>query len=382
MSFEAEEEDCEQELYTEKVFSASHDVLIIAEAGSAHGGDLGRARRLIEAAAEAGADAVKFQLIFADEIVHPKVGPIELPGGPRDIYTSFKELERSPDFYHELKRMSEEAGLRFLCSPFGSRSLRILLDMDVEWIKIASPELNHYPLLQEARVKPLLISTGISSLADIEESLAFLRLTGAPKPPVALLHCITAYPAPAREYNLRLIARMAAIFGLPTGVSDHSKDPVLVPSLASALRARFLEKHICLSAGDGGLDDPIALPPADFAQMVEAVRSCEGRELREVAERLELSGYSREEIEEVLGNGIKRLAPSEAPWYAGSNRSLVARTDMGPGERIGEKNTALLRAEQGHRAGLAPRFLSTVTGRRIAKPVAAGEGITWDHLLQ
>lgn len=357
-------------------------VTVIAEAGTAHQGSLETAEKLIEAAANAGADAIKFQAVFAEEIVHPKVGVIDLPGGPVDIYEKFKTLERPASFYRELKKKSEEAGLSFLCSPFGPKSVEILLEIGIEWIKIASPELNHYPLLEKAAAKPLVLSTGVSTLSDIEESVSFLRIPTGPKPPLTLLHCITAYPAPEREYNLRLIPHLGGIFGVPTGVSDHSLDPLLVPVLATAVGAVAIEKHIGLSSEAGGLDDPISLGPDDFSGMVEAVRACEGKSLTEAMDFLERPPrYDRETMEIVLGSGIKRLAPSEAPFYGGSNRSLVALRDISPGERLSEKNVALLRSEQGHIPGLPPRFYGSVMGRKLGKPVRAAEGVTWSHLL-
>lgn len=365
-------------------FTDSRRVSIVAEAGTAHGGDLSAARELIAAAAEAGADAVKFQVILAEEIVHPEVGKISLPGGPTDIFGRFLALEQPPEFYAALKVSAEAAGLRFLCSPFGKESARMLISLGADMLKIASPELNHYPLLEEACRRPLILSTGVSTLADIEESLSYLRSAAPVHPPLALLHCITAYPAPEEQYNLRLIPLLAGIFGVPVGLSDHSADPILVPALAASMGAVIIEKHLTLSRSGGGLDDPIALDTGGFASMVKTVRACEGRTVEKAGEMLSAfaDAYDPERIEEVLGSGRKLLAPAEAPYYGGSNRSLVALRDIEKGEELSGENSALLRSEQGREPGLHPRFVNTVMGRPLRRPAKTAEGITWRHLLK
>lgn len=362
-------------------FNEGSRVTIIAEAGTAHRGNLDVAEELISAAREAGADAVKFQAVIADEIVHPGVGCIELPGGSTDIYANFKSLERPPEFYQKLKKLSEAEGLTFLCTPFGPQSAHMLLDMDVEWVKIASPELNYYPLLDIVKKKPLILSSGVSTLGDIEEALSFLSTPSST--PLALLHCVTAYPAPEEEYNLRLIPVLSKLFGVPVGVSDHSRNPVLVPLLAAAMGAVIIEKHLTLSSSAGGLDDPIALTPPEFRDMVQVVRECEGKNIEEVSDILEslLDPQDTQKIGSILGTGEKRLSPREEAFYGGTNRSLLALRDMRRGERISEENTALLRSEQGHAPGLPPRFYRMVMGRKLTQPVRAAEGISWAHLL-
>ncbi len=360
-------------------------VTIIAEAGTAHRGNLDTAKELIAAAREAGADVVKFQAVIAEEIVHPAVGSIDLPGGRTDIYARFKSLERPAEFYRRLKELTEAEGLRFLCTPFGPQSAEMLLELDVEWVKIASPELNHYPLLDKVREKPLILSAGVSTLGDIEEALSFLSASYSNSfpTPAALLHCVTSYPAPEEEYNLRLIPVLSKLFGVPVGVSDHSVSPVLVPPLAVAMGAVIIEKHLALSSSAGGLDDPIALTPPEFGKMVHITRKCEGKTIEEVTNILGgiLEPREMKKIDRILGTGEKRLAPREESFYGGTNRSLVALRDMRRGERLSAENAALLRSEQGHAPGVAPRFYSTVMGRELTQPVKAAEGISWAHLL-
>lgn len=349
---------------------------IVAEAGTAHQGELSRAFELIDAAAEAGADCVKFQVIFADEIVHLKTGSIDLPGGKTAIYERFRELERDLPFYAKLKGYTKKRSLEFLCSAFGVKSARLLRELAVQAVKIASPELNHFPLLRELAGYglPLIISTGVSTLADIERALI------AAGTQTVLLHCITAYPAPEEEYNLRVIHNLQAVFGRPVGVSDHSRDPLLVPGLAVMSGACTVEKHLALSRKDGGLDDPIALDPDAFARMVEGIRRIEGMRLEEARSWLE-GEYGQERVESVLGDGIKRLAPSEEKYYLTTNRSLHALTEIRAGQPIRTDQICIVRSESNLRPGLGPEYLELVVGRTAQRTIPAGEGIIWEDLL-
>ena len=374
-------------------------VLIVAEAGTSHGGELSHARELIDAAAESGADCVKFQWVIADEIVHPLAGSIRLPGGPTPIWERFRRLERPASFYAKLKEYTEERGLLFLCSPFGPHSARLLLQLGVEAVKIASPELNHYPLLYEVTGYPLLLSTGVSSLGDIEMCLDYLRSAdpvrpdesigvpsatfrgrGAPGLQAALLHCITAYPAPEEEYNLRVVPLLSRVFGTVCGVSDHSSDPLIVPLLSVSQGARIIEKHVCLDRKTSGLDDPIALEPKGFASMCAHIRDAESLPARRIVDDCRRL-FSAPRVDAVLGHGRKVLAPSEKNFYRTTNRSLVALHDLAPGDVLSDRNTALLRCEQNRRPGLAPRYRDIVMGAAVRRPVAAGDGICWDTIL-
>jgi sialic acid synthase SpsE len=350
--------------------------LVVAELGTGHLGSPERARALVDAAAEAGADCAKFQLVHADEILHPLSGSVELPTGRVELYRQFRELERPVSFFAELKRYTEEKGLLFLCTPFGLRSARELRSFGVAALKIASPELNHFPLLEEAAGYglPLLLSSGVSTLADIERALA---VTGRDR--VVLLHCITSYPAPEEEYNIGLLANLRAIFGVEVGLSDHSLDPVLVPVLAALHGARVVEKHFTLSRAGSGLDDPIALEPGPFARMVRAVREAEAAGPPEALRRLERD-YGAERVRRVIGTGAKELAPSERANYHRTRRSIHAVAEIPVGSVIGADEVAVLRTEKVLRPGLGPEFLPVVTGRRAGRTIPAGEGVTWEDL--
>jgi sialic acid synthase SpsE len=348
---------------------------IIAEAGTSHGGDLEHAFALIDAAARSGADCVKFQAVYADEILHPLTGFVELPTGRIPLYERFRELECDTGFYRRLAEHAAARGIVFLCTPFGLRSAAMLEELHVSAYKIASPELNHLPLIRAvaATGKPVFLSSGVSTLGDIERALEIVGERSI------LMHCLTAYPAPEEEYNLRLIPNLAALLGVPVGLSDHSMDPVLVPAVAAALGARCLEKHLTLSRETSGLDDPIAVEPASFHAMVEAVRRAEADGKEEGLRRLAgVHGEAR--IRAVLGDGVKRLAPAERANYGRTNRSIHALTAIRRGETYGPHNTAILRTEKLLRPGLGPDVYEMLQGRRAARDVPAGEGVTWEDL--
>ncbi len=362
----------------------SGNALVIAEIGTGHGGSLAKAKELAAAAAESGADCAKFQCVFADEIIHPNTGFVPLPGGPTALYDRFLELEEDEDFYGEIKASVEALGLLFLCTPFGLRSARLLRRLGCLAMKVASPELNHFPLLDEMASYglPIILSGGVSTLSDIDRALrrfAGGQTRGGKAPGVALLHCVTAYPAPASDYNLRLLRSLGALLGLPVGVSDHSLDPVLVPALSIAAGGSIVEKHICLSRDDPGLDDPIALPPADFAEMTRRVRLAQSMDAAELIEGLS-DEFGMAAVESTLGDGVKRLAPSEAANYHRTNRSIHAMRDIEAGEAFDAENLAILRTEKVLRPGLDPELLPRLIGRRAARDIPSGEGVEWADL--
>jgi sialic acid synthase SpsE len=350
--------------------------VIIAEIGTSHQGSLSHAKELIHAAKESGATCAKFQLVFADEIIHPNAGYVPLPGGSVRLYDKFKELEQGEEFYHTLKNETEKAGIDFLCTPFGLKSLSILREMQCQAYKIASPELNHLPLIDAAAAleKPLFLSLGVSLLSDIERAL----FTVNNRARVTLLHCVTSYPAPETDYNLRQLPHLASFFGVDAGVSDHSMDPRLVPALAVFMGARAVEKHICLSRKADGLDDPIALEPRQFAQMTESIRAMESD--RDAALTGLNNFYGREKIEAVLGSGKKELADSEKANYGRTNRSVCAVSPIKKGDILTAANTALYRCEKELRIGLPPFLWPQVIGRAAAHDIDAGEGIRFEDL--
>jgi len=246
----------------------------------------------------------------------------------------------------------------------------------VKAIKIASPELNHFPMLEEIARYGVwkIVSSGVSKLGDIEKAFDVLGCDRS-----ILLHCVTSYPAPEEEYNLKLIPNLAAILGLPVGVSDHSLDPTLVPVLSVLVGGVAVEKHFTLSNEGDGLDDRIALVPDRFRMMVDMLK----RAVREPDLMWrELEGrYGKRKIEEILGDGVKRLAESERESYLTTNRSIHAIREIEKGEKLSETNIAILRTEKNLKPGLDPSFYRLVLGKKVVRRVESGDGIEWDDLL-
>ncbi len=367
--------------------------MVIAEIGTSHEGSLEKAKRLIDAAKEAEADAVKFQWVIADEILHPKTGFVDLPTGRIPLYERFKQLECPPDFYAATLEYARSLGLKWICSPFGLKSLELLLELKPDAVKIASPELNHFPMLKalkkareanEAAAIPVIVSSGVSKQGDIEAALAILGTRG-----VSLLHCITSYPAPEEEYNVRLIAAFKKQFGVECGLSDHSLDPVLVPCLAASQGATVFEKHITLSKKTSGLDDPVALEPEQFLQMTKALRQCKAainrygpeRGGQEIIKQME-EQYGSERVQKVLGNGIKALAPAEEKNYGRTNRSLHYMKAFEAGHVLAAEDIGVLRTEKVLTPGLSPEFLESVIGKNLCRAVQDGAGISLDDFTK
>ena len=397
---------------------------VVAEIGTSHGGDIEKAFAMIDEAKDAGAHVVKFQWVYADEILHPDTGFVNLPGGAVRLYDRFRSLEVDPSFFERCCSYSHERGLLFACSPFGLRSLHELVEIKPDAIKIASPEVNHIPLLLECAKYygkiPIILSSGVSKIGDIEKAIDILTgghdeknppedisVQGKYFPPLTLLHCITFYPAPENEYNVRCVDTLGKIFGIPTGISDHSLDPVLVPALTVAMGGSMIEKHITISKKTDGLDDPVALEGEDFARMCLAVsqsdtvlnryerdflasKSFHAEKLAnglvvdsgqaEIIRQMCIS-YGEKKVMEVLGSGVKRLAKIEMQNYGRTNRSLHYTRDMKAGETVGADDVSVLRTEKILTPGIAPDFLETVLGARLEKNVSSGAGVCFSDFI-
>ena len=350
--------------------------LFIGEIGTAHGGNINKAYELIDALKESGAHFAKFQHVIADEIIHPKTGLVSLPGGDTPLYSVFKSLEKGPDFFADLKEYCQKKDISFLCTPFGPKSASDLRRIGVDAVKVASPELNHFQLLKQldSYGLPLILSTGVSMLSDIEHALAVLS-----KKPV-LLHCITSYPAPEEEYNIRLVQLLSGIFGCFTGISDHSKHPYLVPALAALYGGKIIEKHITLRNSDKGLDDAIALTPERFREMVDTVDAVMESGFQIGLEQMETE-FGAGRIRAVLGDGVKKLAGSEIGNYGRTNRSVHALFAIKKGDTITADNIAVLRTEKKLRPGLPPDFIDFITGSTAVRDIREGEGIVLEDIL-
>jgi N-acetylneuraminate synthase len=340
----------------QRLIGAGQPCFIVAEAGSNHDGSLDRAKRLIDAAADARADAVKFQLFRAAKLYPRSAGRSEYLGLPRSIYDVIEAMEMPPDWLPILAAHARERGLVFFAAPFDEESAD-LLDEHVDLFKIASYEMTHHPLLQHVarKGKPVILSTGTARLDEVAQSVEAFLATG--NEDLVLLQCTAKYPTPIEALNVRALVTLRERFGLATGLSDHSRDPVVGPVTAVALGANVIEKHFTLDNDLPGPDHPFAVEPDELAKLVSRVR----------------------EAEAALGTGRKEVLGVEQELRSFSRRALFTTAAVRAGEAFTAENVAALRT--GNReAGLPPRELERVLGRRASRDLAAESPLHQDDL--
>ena len=332
-------------------------VFIIAELSANHGGKIEIAKESIRAAAEAGADAIKLQTYTADTITldcdsdcfQIKQGTLWDGQTLHDLY---KEAYMPWEWQPELKRYAEALGLICFSSPFDKSAVDFLEDMDVPAYKVASFEITDIPLIEymAGKGKPVIISTGIARLEDIEEAVAACRRMG--NRDVVLIKCPSAYPAPLDEANLRTIHDLAERFGVISGFSDHTLG-ITAPVTAVALGAKVIEKHFILDRAIGGPDASFSLDKTQFAEMVNAVRDAE-KMLGSVSYELtEKSKKSRE-----------------------FSRSLFISEDVNAGDVVNETNVRSVRPG----FGLAPKYLKDILGKKFSRSAEKGTPLDWEHI--
>jgi N-acetylneuraminate synthase len=320
---------------------------IIAEAGSNHNGNLEQAKRLIDIAASAGADAVKFQVFRADRLYPKGAGMSDYLGVAKPIHNVLAEMEMPYEWLPELMMYCHERMVLFLTSVFDEQSAD-QLDPHVDAFKIASYEMTHVPLVRHvaSKGKPVIISTGTADLVEVTETVNDFRQTGNDR--LILMQCTAAYPAPLESLNVRAVATMKSTFGMPVGLSDHSRDPLVGPLAAVALGANLIEKHFTLSNDLPGPDHRFALEPAELRLMIQKVR----------------------DTEKTLGNGQKLMQPIEAELRRFARRSIFALRDIMAGEKLTKENVAVLRCGK-LPAGLDPKLYSGILDRRAARHIRA-----------
>jgi len=343
----------------DRLIGAGQPVYVVAELSANHNQDFDQAIRLIEAAKECGADAVKVQTYTPDTItIRSDREFFQIRGGTlwdgRTLYELYGEACTPWDWQPKLKQVADDLKLDFFSSAFDSTAVDFLESMAVPAYKLASCELIDIPLLQRiSRTgKPLIISTGMATIEEIEEAVATSRKEGAGQ--IALLRCTSAYPALPSEMNLRTIPELMRRFGVPVGLSDHTMD-IAVPVAAVALGACIIEKHFTLSRSLKGPDSAFSLEPAEFKSMVEAVR---------VAEKS-------------LGEIHFGLTDSERSSRV-FRRSLFVVLDVRRGELFSAENVRSIRP--GH--GLHTRHLPQIVGKRASCDIEKGTPLNWDLVTE
>jgi N-acetylneuraminate synthase len=331
---------------------------VIAEAGVNHNGDMALARALVDVAVAAGADAVKFQTFVVDRLVTRDAATAEYQqralGGESSQYQMLARLELSEADHEMLAAHCAARGIEFMSTPFDPESARFLKRLGVRRIKISSGDVTNLPMLEVvgALGLPVILSTGMADLDEVAAAVATLRGAGATE--LALLQCVSNYPADPALTNLRAMDTLARTFGTPVGLSDHTIG-IAVAIAAAARGAAYLEKHFTLDRALPGPDHQASLLPAELGQLVAAVR----------------------QVEAAMGDGIKRPAPSELPVRAVARKSLVAARDVPAGATLGASDVTILRPG----TGLSPAALPRVLGRRTARPIPHHTPITEDMLL-
>ncbi|MBS1583353.1 MAG: N-acetylneuraminate synthase [Bacteroidetes bacterium] len=338
---------------------APERTLIIAEAGVNHNGDLDLARRLIDVAANAGADIVKFQTFKAEKIISaaaPKAAyQQQATGASESQLEMVRKLELSEADHDVLMAHCQERGIAFLSTPFDPDSIELLRRKGITIGKVPSGEITNKPYLTAmARAFPrLIVSTGMCTLDEVRAALDVLLAAGADRSAITLLHCNTEYPTPMADVDLRAMRTMADAFGLPVGYSDHTLG-IEVPIAAVALGAVVIEKHITLDPAMPGPDHRASLPPEGLEAMVRGIRN----------------------IEAALGDGIKRPSPSEAKNIAIARKSIHLARHVARGTAITAQDLIMLRPGD----GLSPMHVDDVIGRRAARDLAAGIKLRSDDL--
>ena len=323
---------------------------IIAEAGVNHNGKLDLAMELVEAAAQSGADAVKFQTFKAEKLVtgSAKMADYQVKntGKSTSQYEMLKKLELSYEFHRELKAYAEEKGLIFMSTPFDDESLEFLFELGIQTFKAGSGDLTNLPFLEKIAQKelPVIISTGMADLTESKEAVEAILATG--NSDLIVLHCTTNYPCPLEEVNLSAMQTLATELDVMVGYSDHTVG-ILVPQLAVAAGARVIEKHFTLNKQMDGPDHQASLEPDELKEMVDRIRI----------------------VEQIMGTGEKVPNPSELKIKEAARKSIAAVQFIPEGAILSEVMFTIKRPG----TGLPPKRLKELIGKKAMRDIAMDE---------
>ena len=334
--------------------------IIIAEAGVNHNGDLKIARKLIDKAAEAGADYVKFQTFKTEKLVSTSAKKAEYQFknniGQKDTqFEMLKNLELSEQAHFDLKKYAASKKIKFLSTGFDEESIDFLEELDVDLFKVPSGEITNKPYLQHIarKGKPVIVSTGMATLKEIENALNVLYKERLSEKQITVLHCNTEYPTPMHDVNLKAMITIQKAFNVNIGYSDHTLG-IEVPIAAVALGARVIEKHFTLDRSLPGPDHRASLEPDEFRQMVQAIRNIE---------------------DAIEGDGIKRPSKSEQKNISIARKSIHVNKFLDVGQILKDEDLIMLRPGD----GISPMDIENVIGKKVIKQISQGSKLDWIH---
>jgi N,N'-diacetyllegionaminate synthase len=329
-------------------------VLIIAEAGVNHNGKLSLATGLIDAAKDAGADFVKFQTFQADKLVSPKTSKAgyqkKTTSQSETQYEMIKKLELSVEDHKTLLKYCRKKGIQFLSTPFDEESADFLEKIGMKLFKIPSGEITNIPFLQHIarKKKPIILSTGMSTLAEVKQAVQTITKTGNRQ--LTLLHCVTEYPTPFDQVNLRAIETLKETFPFPVGFSDHTLG-IEAAIAAVGMGATVIEKHVTLDRNLPGPDHKASLEPDELGLMVHTIRH----------------------IEQALDDGVKRPMPCEKKYINLVRKSVVAEKDIFKGERFDKNNVMIKRPGY----GIQPKDFQSLLGKKAKRLIKKHSVVNW-----
>jgi N,N'-diacetyllegionaminate synthase len=334
-----------------KLLGPGHPTFVVAEIGFNHNGDLELAKRMIESAAENGADAVKLQTFVASEMISNTLlaDDPDHPGNEIPFYEFFQRYELSHEDYKILIAHARTLNISLFSTPFDNASLDMLVELGVPALKIASPDLTYTPFLERMAETglPVVLSTGMGDEREIAQALEALSKAKS----VILLHCVSNYPSQYEEMNLRCLAGLRQRFKLPVGLSDHTLDNMSA-IVAASLGAVMIEKHFTLDRKMPGVDQSISMQPEDLRKLKSDLLN----------------------VTKILGEGKKQIQESEIPVRQSARRSLVARVDIPKGTPLQPDMLACKRPG----TGIPPTELGGVLGKSLKVPATAEQVLTWE----
>jgi len=341
----------------DRAVGVGRPTFIIAEAGVNHNGNIGMARQLVDEAVKAGADAVKFQTFKAERLVTLDAPKAEYQksttGANESQFEMLRQLELSPEAHHDLMAYCKEKDILFMSTPFDEESADLLADLGVAVYKIPSGEITNLPFLAHVarQWKPMIVSTGMSSLGEVESAVHTIELAGNRQ--FILLHCVSNYPADPRDANLRAMNTMATAFNVPVGYSDHTLG-IEVSLAAVALGACVIEKHFTLDRNLPGPDHQASLEPNELLALVQGIRI----------------------VEAALGHGRKEAVAREDNTATVTRKSLVTVRDIPAGQVLTKEMIAIKRPG----TGLPPGMRVHIVGRTVKQDIPAGSLLTLEML--